>query len=598
MCGIFVAFSKKGTELSEKRCISASKEIYNRGPDFFKYSFLRNRTLYMSNTILSITGKPTTNKEVSFSKNKNFYISFNGEIYNYKNLCKEYLPQKNFYQNLTDTEVLTDLYEKKNSNLIPKLLNGMFAYVIYDKSKDKLSIVNDVQGEKNLYYFQDNNVLLISSTINAILKFVKNYKIEINPIENYFLTRHYMPNTETCFKGVKTFNNGHIFDYNLFNNSHQSHVYETPYDWISEKKYNEFDKMKENDLINFFDSQLNKQAKLMIPKIKYGSIVSGGIDSTLQAAIINQYKDLDEKLVIDHEKKDRIMKHIYKFNPYFKKDITKIKLNKNKYIKLANQCYQIISSPMQTHDLPARLEISNFFKKKNCKVFFSADGCDELFGGQQVYYNIFKKKYDYKLNKSPYSSLIDLRNVFNSEKTNYYKKYLDNTWSKSLLRYDFINSKKDKNIQSSLFSDYFVQSINVANRSNDLISCSNSVEPRNIFISKNILKIIINLPLKYKLNYKEKKMHLRQKFILKKIFSKYFNEKLIYPKEGFSGFPNSLKRKSNNYYLTKKSIKVDKKILLKNINKYYDLKNLKRDVEWKLINTEKFLHNYLSKKVN
>ena len=63
MCGIFVAFSKKGTELSEKRCISASKEIYNRGPDFFKYSFLRNKTLYMSNTILSITGKPTTNKE-------------------------------------------------------------------------------------------------------------------------------------------------------------------------------------------------------------------------------------------------------------------------------------------------------------------------------------------------------------------------------------------------------------------------------------------------------------------------------------------------------------------------------------------------------
>ena len=51
-------------------------------------------------------------------------------------------------------------------------------------------------------------------------------------------------------------------------------------------------------------------------------------------------------------------------------------------------------------------------------MFFSADGCDELFGGQQIYYNIFKKKYDYKLNKSPYSSLLDLCNVLKLKKIN------------------------------------------------------------------------------------------------------------------------------------------------------------------------------------
>ena len=84
---------------------------------------------------------------------------------------------------------------------------------------------------------------------------------------------------------------------------------------------------------------------------------------------------------------------------------------------------------------------------------------------------------------------------------------LEKTWSTSLENYNFIKSQKDRNIQSSLFSDYFIQSINVANRSNDLISCNNSVEPRNIFISKNILKIALNLPLKYKINYKEKNIN-------------------------------------------------------------------------------------------
>ena len=187
-----------------------------------------------------------------------------------------------------------------------------------------------------------------------------------------------MPNNQTCFNGIKTFGNGQIFNYNLFDNSYKSSVYEDPHGWISENKYNEFRKMKEKDLISFFDTELNKQAKIMTPKIKYGSIVSGGIDSTLQAAIVNQYKNIEEKLVIDHEKRDRIMKHINKFNSYFEKDIKKIKLNKKKYIRLANQCYKIVSSPLQTHDL-RELEISNFFKKIT-KVFFFTDGCDELFG--------------------------------------------------------------------------------------------------------------------------------------------------------------------------------------------------------------------------
>mgnify|MGYP003951808421 FL=1 len=595
MCGIFVVFSKKGNPLPKKKCLSASNELYNRGPDFFKYTFLRKKTLYISNNILSITGKTNINKSVLFSKNKNFYISFNGEIYNYETLCKSYLQKVKLTNDTTDTEILINLYENLNSNLIPKLLNGMFAYVMYDKLKDKLTIVNDVQGEKNLYYYDDDNILLISSTIQAILNFRKKFRINMEPIKNYFITRHFMPHNYTCFNDIKIFNTGSIIDYSLSNNNFKNTIYDNPYDWISENKYLKYNKMKEQDLINYFDYELNKQAKMMIPKTQYGCIVSGGIDSTLQAAIMNQHKDTYKNLVIDYGKKDQIMKHIKKFNPYFKKGISKIKIDKKKYIKLANQCYQIVSSPLQTHDLPARLEISNFFKKNNCKVFFSADGCDELFGGQQIYYNIFKKRYNYKLNKSPYSSLLNLNNISQQKKLNYYKNYLNKSWTKSLLKYEFIKSQKEKNIQSSFFLDYFIQSINVANRSNDLISCSNSVEPRNIYISKNILKIVLNLPLKYKLNYREKNPYFRQKFILKKIYCKYLSKKLIFSKEGFSGFPNALKRKNDNYKLTKNLLKIDKNFLLRNVRAYYDNKNLKRDVEWKLINSEKFFDNFCNK---
>ena len=188
-----------------------------------------------------------------------------------------------------------------------------------------------------------------------------------------------------------------------------------------------------------------------------------------------------------------------------------------------------------------------------------------------------------------------MSNIFQKKKLNYYKNYLNNSWTKSLLKYEFIKSQKEKNIQSSFFLDYFIQSINVANRSNDLISCSNSVEPRNIYISKNILKIVLNLPLKYKLNYGEKNPYFRQKFILKKIYCKYLSKKLIFAKEGFSGFPNALKSKNDNYKLTKNLLKIDKFFLLRNVRAYYDNKNLKRDIEWKLINSEKFFDNFCNK---
>ena len=82
-------------------------------------------------------------------------MSFNGEIYNYDFLRKTYIPNIKLKDNFSDSEVLINLYEKLNGSKVPSLLNGMFAYVIYDKVKDNIIIVNDVQGEKNLYYFAD-----------------------------------------------------------------------------------------------------------------------------------------------------------------------------------------------------------------------------------------------------------------------------------------------------------------------------------------------------------------------------------------------------------------------------------------------------------
>ncbi len=585
MCGVFLVVSKKGERLQKDICIKSSKKLFNRGPDVFKYNFFRNNTLFISNTVLSITGKIDKNQNLSKSKTNRYFISLNGEIYNYRDLAKNYLDDKFSIKDISDTEVLVNLYDKTQHDRIPKILNGMFAYVIYDDYSENLIISNDVQGEKNLYFFNNKDFFILSSTIDAILEFVGKQELNVNIINNYFSTRHYMPITSTMFKSINILKTGTLSTFCLKKKILNTKVYDEPLNWINEKTYNEYRKYSEEEMIEFFDNSLNNQAKIMIPDKQFGCIVSGGIDSSLQAAIISQYKDPYKLCVVDHGPKDHIMKNIKFFNKYFPSNINKLKLVAKEYQKLADQSYKIISSPLYTHDLPARLKISNFFKNEKCKVFFSADGCDELYGGHQLYEDIFRGNYDYRYNQSPYSS-----NTNKFFATKEYQSFLKKMWNKTLKRYEFIKSKRERNIQSSIFLDYFIQSISVANRSNDLISCNNSVEPRNLYISKNIIKIIVNLPLHYKLDLKIKNKSMRSKRILKKLFCKYLNPDLIFKKMGFSGHPNSLRNRDNYYPLTKKITGINYEKL--NISKkfYYDKKNFYRDMEWKLINSERFLN--------
>ena len=584
MCGIFLAFSKK-KPLNKKICNFSIKDLFNRGPDNLKFNYFFNEKLFIANTILSITGNLKKSSNLNVSKNNNFYVSFNGEIYNYKDLNNQYL--KNEYTN--DTEVLVNLHEKLNFNQVPHLLNGMFAYAILNKNKKIIKIVTDTQGEKNIYYINNSDYFIASSTIKSIISFLKNSKIKIEldeeVLKNYFTTRHYMPIKKTCFKNIKILENSQILKFDLNNSKINIVKYDDPLNWISENKYNEYSKISENELINKIDFELNKQAKIMIPNKKFGTVFSGGIDSSLQSAILTKHGDPSIYLNINHVKKDKINKKFSLFSKFINNKKIKIRnINSKVYENFTYKCNKVILSPLFTHDLPSRMFLSEEFKNNNCKVFFSADGCDELLGGQQVYLNSFNK-IKIKKNYSPYTSTDKSYFLKNFKMLNYYKKLLDDTWNKAYKNYSFIKDKREQSIMSSLFSDYFIQSIYVANKSTDLICCDNSVEPRNIFIQKNILKIFINLPLKYKFNMGAENI-FKQKYILKKLFVKYFDKKLILKKEGFSGFPEVFYKKYNDLS------KIISKNEIRNENKnYYDSKKYKRDLSWKISNLALFINN-------
>ena len=129
MCGIFLVKSKH--PLNTRSCIEASNLIKSRGPDYFLHKFFNKEKLYISNSVLSISGNnKKKQKQLNHSKNKNLYISYNGEIFNWQNITK-----KENIKADNDTQMILKLTEKYKKIIFNKNLFGMFAIVLFDKKK-------------------------------------------------------------------------------------------------------------------------------------------------------------------------------------------------------------------------------------------------------------------------------------------------------------------------------------------------------------------------------------------------------------------------------------------------------------------------------
>ena len=129
MCGVLVILSKKRA-LNKKKCNLSFNAIKNRGPDFSLSKYFLNNKLFIGNTILQVTGK-VDKKKLSTCEDKRFYISFNGEIYNYENLKKL---NKFSISASNDTSKVIKLHKYNSPINILKSIEGMFAYAVYDLS--------------------------------------------------------------------------------------------------------------------------------------------------------------------------------------------------------------------------------------------------------------------------------------------------------------------------------------------------------------------------------------------------------------------------------------------------------------------------------
>lgn len=284
MCGIF------GTTRCYKRSIIKKKlELMNfRGPDHTGMEVIRTpdgETLTLGHVRLSIIDLDSRSNQ-PFVYTDDISIVFNGEVYNFLELKKQYLGDVTL-RTESDTEVICAMYEKYGLDSV-KLFNGMFAFVIYDRRKNIMVGARDRLGKKPLYYWHEGKNLEFASQ-PKVIKYANDFHIDATA-RQFYLLQGVIPDPYSPFEEVKKLRAGECFTFNLASGKLDIQTYwdvdTNSCGFTAPKSYDEAKQMVKDLLFDAVRLRLNAN-------VPVGTFLSGGIDSSLICAIVSKFnKDL------------------------------------------------------------------------------------------------------------------------------------------------------------------------------------------------------------------------------------------------------------------------------------------------------------------
>ena len=250
MCGIVCAFDlKQKAEALRPQVLEMSKIIRHRGPDWS--GIYSNEKAIMSHERLAIVD-PASGKQPLFSEDGKFVLAANGEIYNHRELRKQFEGKYKF-QTESDCEVILALYQEKGPHFVDEM-NGIFGFAIYDVEKDEYFIARDHMGIIPLYIGWDQHgTFYVASELKALEGYCT--KIQLFP------PGHYMTSKDGEFV-----------------------------QWYK-RDWTEYDNVKDNethieDIKAALEAAVHRQLMSDVP---YGVLLSGGLDSSITSAVAKKY---------------------------------------------------------------------------------------------------------------------------------------------------------------------------------------------------------------------------------------------------------------------------------------------------------------------
>ncbi len=381
MCGITGII---GPEIDNKEEIigKMTKVIIHRGPDDEGYFIDGHVGLGMRR--LSIIDL-SSGKQPIISKNGEILIFFNGEIYNYLELKNELRGKLYEFKTDSDTEVILHMYEEYGEAMLTKL-RGMFVFAIYNTVTHEIFIARDFFGIKPLYYLTANQkVIAFSSEIKSFLS-VPNFKAQVNDSAVYnYLSFQYNPLPQTFFNNVYKLPPGHYMIIDTESGEAKAKKY-----WSFEFKQEENlpEKSTEEEILNTMKDSVRHH---MIADVPVGSFLSGGIDSSVIATLMQGIKNENPE---DPSKKVKTFtvgfetlteaKEATQTSDFLSTDHTEIIVSQKEYFESLEKIVYHFDEPVAD---PSAVGLYFLAKeaRKSVKVVLSGEGADELFGGYNIY---------------------------------------------------------------------------------------------------------------------------------------------------------------------------------------------------------------------
>ena len=370
MCGIFLLLNNHGnvnyTETFVKEQFDKGQ---HRGPENSKFVYLET-SINIGFHRLAINGLDDKSNQPFYIKN--CILICNGEIYNYKELYSlmGVAPETN-----SDCEVIIHLYRKYGIEQTLHLLDGVFAFALYDMTEERIHIARDPYGVRPLYYIDNYKVLGFASELKQLSDFAR-----IDEKRDKVIAYDY----------VQQFPPGNYQSYYFHKHYEKWRSVDSPVKYYSNSSLSSFIKMSQTSILSGIQYHLEEAVykRCTTTDRPIACLLSGGLDSSLIAALVNEYytKNTDKQLEtysIGLENSEDL-KYARIVADYLNTKHTEIIMTEQEFFDLIPMVIRDIESYDTT---TVRASIGNYAigryisKHSDAKVIFNGDGSDELCGG-------------------------------------------------------------------------------------------------------------------------------------------------------------------------------------------------------------------------
>ena len=371
MCGI-CGISHFGGSVDRRTIKAMCDSLRHRGPD--DYGIHVHGSVGLGAARLSIIDLAHGHQPLC-NETGSIWAVQNGEIYNYQDLRADLLQRGHHLATHSDTEVLVHLYEEYGDDFVQRL-HGMYAFAIWDASRQRLLLARDRLGVKPLVYMLHNGRLLWGSEIKAILTAGVPRRVDPAALHDY-LSFDYVPGPRTMFDGIRKLQAGHLL---IWDGDLRIRRY-----WDVPGKHQEVGRDQEELRTHLRGLLEDAVREAMVSDVPVGAFLSGGLDSSVIVALMSRVAQGPVRTfsVGFRERSYNELPYARMVADWYGTDHHEVIVEPH-IEEVIHEIVDHFDEPFADSSAVASYYLSAV-ARQHVKVVLSGDGGDEVFGGYTIY---------------------------------------------------------------------------------------------------------------------------------------------------------------------------------------------------------------------